>query len=168
MIRYQLAKLVEWAGTLHTRKRLQKVVFMLQAAGCSLEADFYLHHYGTYSEDVARLTDEMVRKKLLEEESEPFMGGSKYSYRLPASVVQQLADLEKTDQGRTWAEQLAPFEAKAKALLAADVKQLEYASTILYFHLEGKDWPEAVEKAVQFKGTSVVRSALGLAQQALA
>ena len=33
------------------------------------------------------------------------------------------------------------------------------------------DWeqtPEAVEKAVQFKGTSLVRGALGLAQQAMA
>ena len=62
MTRYQLAKLVEWAGTLNSRKRLQKVVFMLQAAGCPLQAEFYLNHYGTYSlEDVTRLTDEMVR-----------------------------------------------------------------------------------------------------------
>jgi uncharacterized protein len=168
MTRYQLAKLVQWAGTLNSRKRLQKVVFMLQAAGCSLEADFYLHHFGPYSEHVARLTDEMVRLKLLKETSEPFMGGSKYLYQLAEPAQQQLVDLEQTDRGQALAEQLVRFEAKAKALLAADVKQLEYASTILYFHLEGKDWPEAVEQAVQFKGTSVVRNALPLAQQALA
>jgi uncharacterized protein YwgA len=166
--RYQLAKLVEWAGSLNSRKRLQKVVFLLQAAGCPLEADFYLHHYGTYSEDVARLTDEMVRLDLLKETSEPFMGGSKYSYQLSEPAQRQLAELEQTDRGRGLAVQLAPFEAKAKALLAADVKQLEYASTILYFRLEGNDWPEAADKAVQFKGTSLVRNALGLAQQALA
>jgi uncharacterized protein len=167
MTRYQLAKLVEWAGTLNSRKRLQKVVFLLQAAGCPFDAEFYLHHYGTYSEDVARLTDEMVRLELLKETSEPFMSGEKYSYQLSPQVKAQLADLEKSDRGQAMQQQLAPFEAKAKALLAADVKQLEYASTILYFHLEGKDWPEAVEKAVQFKGTSLVRNALGLAQQAL-
>jgi uncharacterized protein YwgA len=168
MTRYQLAKLVEWAGTLNSRKRLQKVVFMLQAAGCPFEAEFYLHHYGTYSEDVARLTDEMVRLELLKEASEPFMGGSKYSYQLSEQAQRQLGELERTDRGRVLAAQLAPFEEKAKALLAADVKQLEHASTILYFHLEGKDWPEAVEQAVKFKGTSLVRNALGLAQQAMA
>jgi uncharacterized protein YwgA len=51
MTRYQLAKLVEWAGTLRTRKRLQKVVFMLQAAGCPFDDGFGLHHFGPYSSD---------------------------------------------------------------------------------------------------------------------
>lgn len=79
MTRYQLAKLVQWAGTLHTRKRLQKVIYMLQSVGCPLEAEFYLHHYGTYSEDVARVADEMVRLQMLKETSAPSLGGSQYS-----------------------------------------------------------------------------------------
>ena len=61
MNRYQLAKLVEWAGCLHTRKRLQKLVYMLQSAGCPLEAEFTLHHYGPYSQEIAGLSDAMVR-----------------------------------------------------------------------------------------------------------
>jgi hypothetical protein len=32
MNRYQLAKIVEWAGTLDARKRIQKVVYLLKAA----------------------------------------------------------------------------------------------------------------------------------------
>jgi hypothetical protein len=44
MTRYELAKLAAWAETLHSRKRLQKVVFLLHTAGCPLEADFILHH----------------------------------------------------------------------------------------------------------------------------
>ena len=44
MKRYQLAKLIEWSGeSLKTRKRLQKVVYLLQAAGCPLDADYTLH-----------------------------------------------------------------------------------------------------------------------------
>ena len=168
MNRYQLAKLVEWAGTLRSRKRMQKVVYMLQAACCPLDAEFYLHRYGTYSEDVARLTDEMVRKGLLEEETRPALSGSQYSYRLPAPVRLQLDDLEKTEQGQRWAAQLVPFESKAKSLLQADVKDLEYASTILFFHVQGHAWPDAVEKAIEFKGTPSVRNALALAQRALA
>jgi hypothetical protein len=30
---------VDWAGTLHLRKRIQKVVYLLQVAGCPLEAE---------------------------------------------------------------------------------------------------------------------------------
>ena len=69
MNRYQLAKIVDWAGTLETRKRMQKVVYLLQVAGCPLGADYTLHHYGPYSHDVARLTDEMVQASLLVEKT---------------------------------------------------------------------------------------------------
>ena len=168
MTRYQLAKLIQWAETLKTRKRLQKVVFLLQAAGCPFDAEFYLHHYGPYSEEVARLTDEMTRKGLLEETAETAPGGSKYSYRLEAAALQQLIDLEQTEEGKSWAEQMAVYEAKAKKLLQQDVKDLEYASTILYFRVQGEAWDEAVEKAAQFKRTPAVRKALSLAQEALA
>ena len=45
MNRYQLAKIVQWAGTLRSRKRMQKMIFLLKAAGCPLDADYDLHHY---------------------------------------------------------------------------------------------------------------------------
>lgn len=167
MTRYQLAKLVEWAGTLHGRKRLQKVVFMLQGAGCPIDADFFLHHYGPYSEHVARLADEMTRLQLLVESARPALNGLQYSYGLPEAVRQELQTIEATPQGQSWAAQLAPFEQKARRFLQADLKQLEYASTILYFRRHGHDWTQAVEMAVSFKHDSQVRNALPLAQQAL-
>ena len=89
MTRYQLAKLVQWSGTLHSRKRLQKLVFMLQAAGCPLDAEYGLHHYGPYSQEVARLSDEMQRSSLLLEESEPNQVGRQYSYSLTARAQRQ-------------------------------------------------------------------------------
>jgi uncharacterized protein YwgA len=30
---------------------MQKLIFMLQAAGCPLDADYDLHHYGPFRED---------------------------------------------------------------------------------------------------------------------
>src|SRR5258706_16269958 len=114
MNRYQLAKLVLWAGRLQTRKRMQKVVFMLQTAGCPLQANFYLHHYGPYSDEVARLADEMVRNSLLTEEEDEVMGRVEYSYRLSPPTLLQLQSLEQTEQGIQWARELAPFEVKAK------------------------------------------------------
>src|SRR5215471_8027123 len=94
MTRYQLAKLVEWAGTFQSRKRMQKLVYLLQAAGCPLDVDYDLHHYGPYSQDLARLTDQMVRDGLLEERMEVRSYGEQYSYRLPEGSIRQVADYE--------------------------------------------------------------------------
>ena len=89
MNRYQLAKIVDWAGTLETRKRMQKVVYLLQVAGCPLGADYTLHHYGPYSHDVARLTDEMVQASLLVEKTTSNAVGQQYSYSLLGERPQQ-------------------------------------------------------------------------------
>src|SRR4051794_37885560 len=99
MTRYQLAKLVAWAEHLRTRKRVQKVVYLLQAAGCPLDADFTLHRFGPYSQEVSRLSDEMVREGLLQEEVVPNSKGEQYSYRLTESTTRRIAELEKTPQG---------------------------------------------------------------------
>jgi uncharacterized protein YwgA len=113
MTRYQLAKIVSWADLLQTRKRLQKVVFMLQAVGCPLGADFILHHYGPYSEEVSRLTDELVRLNLLKEAASENSVGQQFSYRLSEDAGEQMSQLERTERGRQMAEQMAPFEGLA-------------------------------------------------------
>jgi len=146
MTRYQLAKLVSWADPLHTRKRLQKIVFMLQAAGCPLEAEFTLHHYGPYSEEVARLTDESVRVALLEEQAFENTMGQQYCYRLTEAARQKMTQLEQTEQGQGLLAQLAPFEAIDRSLIQADLKELEVAATLLYFRRQNHEWSEAIEK----------------------
>jgi hypothetical protein len=155
MNRYQLAKIVEWAVTLDTRKRMQKVVYFLRAKGCPLDADFTLHHYGPYSQEVARLTDEMVQANLLVERAESNMVGQQFSYRLSESVRKDLADFEATPPGRVLSDSLAPFEAVARRLFQAGLKELEYASTIVFFREQGHDWPVAIEKMCQFKGLTM-------------
>jgi uncharacterized protein len=91
MERYQLAKIVEWAGNFRSRKRVQKLIFMLQAAGCPLNADYDLHHYGPYSQDVALLTGQMVSQRLLEERKEAHPYGEQYSYILSEDARRQIS-----------------------------------------------------------------------------
>ena len=167
MTRYHLAKLVSWAGTLKSRKRLQKVVFLLQAGKCPFSADFFLHFYGPYSEDVARLADEMVRENLLVETSEGQAGYERYNYRLSDEASRQLSALEVSAQGEKMKAELTGFEAKARSFLAADLKELEYAATIVYFQQQGNDWETSVEKAAAFKKDESVKTVLGLAKQAV-
>jgi uncharacterized protein YwgA len=167
MNRYQLAKLVAWAGTLHTRKRLQKLVFMLQSAGCPLQAEYGLHLFGPYSEDVAQLTDELVERKLLTEREEKAGSGRQFHYDLAPASAKRLVDAEATPQGREWAEEMKPYEPLARELLKADLKELEIAATIAFFRRQTDEWPAAVEKAGRFKGLAP-NSPLLTAAEALA
>ncbi len=169
MNRYQLAKIVDWAGTLHSRKRLQKVVYLLKVAGCPLDADYTLHHYGPYSQDVARLTDEMARTRLLEEKSEVSPVGVQYSYRLPETTKNHLDEYEQSPRSRDSLGGMSPYEAKAKRLIHADLKDLEIAATLVYFHRAEGDWSIAADKTRQFKNldqdSPVLRRAEELAKQ---
>lgn len=154
MTRYQLAKIVDWAGTLQSRKRMQKVAFLLQKKGCPIGADFNLHHYGPYSQEVSRLADEMVRSGMLDEQSTPNMAGQQYSYMVSDDARRRIVEFEARPEGALQAGQMAPFEGLARDLLQADLRELEVASTIVFFRTQGHDWPVAVRKTCQFKGLS--------------
>jgi uncharacterized protein YwgA len=151
MNRYQLAKIVDWAGTLHSRKRLQKVVYLLKAAGCPLEVDYRLHHFGPYSQEVARMTDEMVRTNLLEESSETSPYGIQYSYRLPEATKRKLDEYEQSPRSQESVSGMLPYEERAKRLIPAELKDLEIAATLVYFHRKDDNWSLAAEKTRQFK-----------------
>src|SRR4051794_27601331 len=100
MTPYLLVKLVDWVGELHARKRLQKVVFLLQAAGCRpFDASFILHRFGPYSSEVSALTDQMVANGLLQEKAVPNGVGMQYSYELTESAKKSLEVLEREEKG---------------------------------------------------------------------
>ncbi|MEX0885885.1 MAG: hypothetical protein WD009_05550 [Phycisphaeraceae bacterium] len=153
MNRYQLAKLIDWAGgKLETRKRLQKVTYLLKAAGCPLDAEFTLHHYGPYSHDVAELVDEMVAAKLLKEEAvRNEVVGHSYHYELPEHTQEQLHGMDGSPRGAELAGGLGDYEQLARDLFQRTVPRLELASTVAYFHRQGKGWEEAREAAARFK-----------------
>ncbi len=169
MNRYQLATLVKWAGTLHTRKRLQKVVYLLQAAGCELEVGYTLHHYGPYSPDVASLTDEMLRAGLLHEQASMNpVGGRSYSYTLPQHVQDELDRLAQDPDSRRRLGHLGDYEELAQRLLnVEEVRKLEFAATVAYFHARepNESWDHAREAAAKFKGHTPSDPAMREAEQ---
>lgn len=152
MTPYQLAKIVDWAGDLKTRKRLQKVVFLLSAKGCkAIDAHFILHHYGPYSYEVASLADQMLAQGLLDESAQQNQAGVSYSYKLTDKAARLVHHFERAPQGKAIAGELAKFEATAKELLKSSVADLEYGSTIVYFYRYEKNWKAAIQKACKFK-----------------
>jgi hypothetical protein len=154
MDKVQLARLVQWAGDrgVQGRKRLQKVVYLLQAAGCPLDVDFILHHYGPYSRDVADVCDEMVAEGLLTEQVE-LSSVKQYTYTLPAATARLLEQIASTAPDRTASLDL--FRGFAGELFAAPLWSLELGSTIVYYHALGEDWAGATRRACEFKKVPV-------------
>ncbi len=162
MNRLQLATLLSWAGDdgVPGRKRLQKVVFFLQHAGCPLDCHFTLHHFGPYSRDVADLCDEMVAAGLIEEDDGPETGLKQYKYALKPQTREMLKQASD--------ERMTQFQEQGAKLINQKLWSLELGSTILYFHRQLEDWNVAMSKACEFKNVGVEseqsREALSLAQ----
>lgn len=166
MNRHQLATLISWAGEqgFSGRKRLQKVVFFLQQAGCNLGCHYTLHHFGPYSRDVADACDEMVAAGLVIETGGPQGGAMQYSYALKPDI--------RDSVNKTPEPQIQRFQDFGKQLMGMDLWQLELGSTVLFFHRQNPDWDRALSQACEFKkvpaDNSSSRSALDLAMRAQA
>ena len=166
MNKYQLVKVIAIAEKVHTRKRVQKVVFLLQAAGLDFGATFRLHHFGPYSAEVASSLDEMSRLGVLEEQRYANVVGWQSEYSLSTDAKRSLVEFEETEKGRASAAQVDKFKRQLHRLLdVADLWELELGSTIAYFHRKYSDWEKAVQEACRFKN---VRSDIPKTQQALA
>ncbi len=163
MNRYQLAKIIDWAGTLRSRKRMQKLIFLLQAAGCPLDADYDFHKYGPYSQDVARLTDELTREGLLAEEVDSHPFGEQYSYSLSQKTKEQVTDYEQSAKGTEEACRMDEFAALARSMCETDPKELEVSSIIVFFRQRGHDWAEVIAKTCAFKDLTAQNALLGRA-----
>jgi len=162
MNRLQLATLLSWAGEngLEGRKRLQKVVYLLQQAGCPLDCRFTLHHYGPYSRDVADACDEMVAAGLVKESGGPAENRS-YRYQLEPATRTHLQNAPDP--------QIGQFQAFGESLISEDLWKLELGSTILYFYGQTNNWETAFAKACEYKKVETEaessRSALALAKK---
>jgi pimeloyl-ACP methyl ester carboxylesterase len=84
------------------------------------------------------------------------------------AVLADNASLPTTLVGSSWGAMLGlVFCAQHPEFVQTDLKQLEYASTIVFFRRLGLDWPTAIEKACAFKATQAVRSTEPLARRVI-
>jgi uncharacterized protein len=163
MNRIQLATLLSWAGDagIQGRKRLQKVVFFLQQAGCPLNCDYTLHFFGPYSRDVADACDEMVAAGLIEELGGREAGTIQYAYKLKPSTSEYLRQVADAAMSR--------FQEVGEQLIQENIWRLELGSTILFYYSRSGNWKDAMLQACQFKKVDAANpknlEALELAQK---
>lgn len=136
------------------RKRLQKIVHLLQEAGTDVKADFRLHHYGPFSDDVVTASELLVLFGELEEEQEPAGAYQTYQYlyRLPSSASHRVnTDLKRLIQ----------------ALNKFSTSELEVASTIAFYESHGADHSTAIEKTQFMKPNKAIPPVIRKAEEIL-
>ena len=153
MDRYALAKLIEWSDTegIAGRKRLQKVVFFLQHAGFPSRADFYLHHYGPYSREIAAECDKLVSLAIVNESTDTSGRHKTFTYTITEEGVSAIANTKRI---HPHAEEIDRFRDMAVELLHKDIWTLELASTIVHFVSTGRSFDDEVKQAFEFKSVS--------------
>lgn len=168
MTKYQLAKLILMAEGLRSRKRVQKTVHLLQAAGCPLDAEFRLHYYGPYSAGLAELLDRMVSGGILGETTSETPVGMQYNYQFNEEVRESLEEYEQTPHGQSARAEMERYEHLLGQLCETAPRVLELASTIVAFRQAGSGWEKAAEETAQYKeesvGSPIITEALHLAQ----
>lgn len=147
---YKVAKLVEMCGGIDSRKRLQKSIFLLQTLGLKFGAEYRLHYYGPYSDDVADAVGILDLDDVVREEASEGTFGRQFSYSITTEGAKRLRELEKTDKADA-CEEMKRLDDKIHELRKLNPWTLELAATVAYYHRRDLDWPDAREKAAEYK-----------------
>lgn len=121
-------------GEVQGRKRLQKIVHLLELSGLNVEAEYYLLHYGPFSDEVASVTEDLVYEGVLAEDVES-IGAYRtfqYVYRVGEYAASNYS-LDKMENDLV------------SRLGRYSTVDLEVASTIGYFEAKGRSREKAIE-----------------------
>lgn len=106
------------------RKKLQKMVYILQSFGVPFEEKFQFHFYGPYSEELSLRIEELCNLGFLNEEKEVKSNYFQYHYSLTSDGTQFLNQFKVDMPSCT--ESIALLQGKSSRFL-------ELVSTMLYF-----------------------------------
>lgn len=155
MTPYQLAKVILMAGGINSRKRIQKTLHLLQAAGYDFGLDYRMHYYGPYSAELSELLDCMARDRRLLETKRSTDKGRQYDYVFNQELRLSLEQYEATAGGQAERRVLEEYQPLLMKLRDTPARILELASTVVEFFQDNRDWTDALSKTAEFKGEAV-------------
>ena len=127
---YRILKMFTAAGPIRGRKKLQKMVYLLRAAGTPFHFKYKYHHFGPYSAELQSEISELIDKQLLME-----------------SIEEQAYVYEVTEQGKLFLmklEQQGRFDSDIDPALA---RQLPARRVHSMRRLIGLPWFRLLESA---------------------
>lgn len=106
------------------RKKLQKMIYILQSCGVPFKEKYQFHIYGPYSEELTLRMEELCNLGFIYEEKEEKASYVQYTYEI-------------TDEGMDFLHQVQPdmpcFTSQANLLQQESSRFLELTATMLYF-----------------------------------
>jgi uncharacterized protein len=145
---YRLLKMIDAADGIDGRKRLQKLIYLLQIEGFATEDGFFLHYYGPYSSDLAARIDDLSRRDKLLEQTEPY----RYTVQPEARTQLEQYDGMLRERAPEELETVDGWAVRFRELKAKPVRELELAATMVYWREWGTDWDEAERNTSRAKG----------------
>jgi uncharacterized protein len=131
------------AGEITGRKKLQKIVYIIQKLQFDFNQRFYFHFYGPYSDELTLEMEEMCQLELLREDLEDKGNYKVYRYDLTEKGKRFLAQAQVD---------MAHLAMPLKKLNGSSARFLELVSTVLFF--EKLPRPEVEEKVLTLKAKS--------------
>ncbi len=122
----ELAKLINVCGEISGRKKLQKIVFILQAEGHGFPQEFGYLHYGPYSVEVRQGLDLLVANDLISEKQEAEGDYPPYEYRPSDRLGEFLSGFEDT------AKEQPKWSKRAIELNKRSPQELESLATVVF------------------------------------
>lgn len=119
------------------RKKLQKMIYILQVCGFPFEEKYHFHFYGPYSEELSLRMEELCNLGFIEENKEDKGNYTQYTYDVTSEGV---------DFSHQFELAMPDFSEHAQLLQAESSRFLELVATMVYFHDLSKDM---VEKKVR-------------------
>jgi uncharacterized protein len=127
----QVAQLVHTCGKIEGRKKLQKIVHILQCLGHPFQEEFDFLHFGPYSPRLREELDQLKKLNLIQEQEShtPAVGYPQYDCTPSETLGKQLRELGLA-QDPGWAE-------LARDLNRLQTPLLEAMSTIMFLQRRG-------------------------------
>ncbi|GIO25291.1 YwgA family protein [Oceanobacillus sp. J11TS1] len=123
------------ANQITGRKKLQKMIYILQQCRVPFEEKYQFHFYGPYSEELTLRVEELCNLNFLNEEKEEKSNYHQYHYTITEDGAAFLNQFEVN---------MPEMEDRISALQACSARFLELVSTVLYFAYLSKE--EIIEK----------------------
>ncbi len=145
MIRKEFDKLLillNIVGEVKGRKKLQKIIFILQQKGADFQENFIFHYYGPFSYDLQFEIDDLVESGLINE-----TGNVNFTYRLNES---RSSTLDRNDS-------LYTYESLIQKLNSQSSPLLELVATIYYLKANGYNDDEKIVKKVKVLKPNLIK-----------
>lgn len=135
-----LLSVIDCLGTVKGRKKLQKVVYLLELKGADIPYKYSYHHYGPYSQQLQEEISFLVREKFLIESKE----NGAYAYSVTNLGLEFKNTIKDTFDAKIIQDLLNDLNSKSPQFL-------ELVSTYAFLREGGYDEAKGREKTLELK-----------------